>query len=142
MKESEAWQEHRTDWRTYLRSLPTIWRRFLYLVLLLTAMGFISHGTQDLYPTFLMKQRKFSPQEAALASMVTMVGAALGGLVIGYFSDLFGRRRAMAGSVLAALVMIPLWIAAPGICALPGGRGLSDAVLRAGRMGRGSGSHE
>jgi SHS family lactate transporter-like MFS transporter len=53
--------------------------------------------------------------------MVSMVGAALGGLVIGYFSDLFGRRRAMAGSVLAALLMIPLWIAAPGTALLVAG---------------------
>src|SRR5580704_2709488 len=118
VKESEAWQEHRTDWRTYVRSLPTIWRRFLYLVLMLTAMGFISHGTQDLYPTFLMQGRKFSQQAAALTTMVSMVGATLGGLVIGYFSDLFGRRRAMVGSVLCALLMIPLWIAAPGTALL------------------------
>jgi MFS transporter, SHS family, lactate transporter len=118
VKESEAWQEHRTDWRSYVRSLPTIWRRFLYLMLLLTAMGFISHGTQDLYPTFLMQGRKFSQQAAALTTMVSMVGATLGGLVIGYFSDLYGRRRAMVGSVLTALLIIPLWIAAPGTALL------------------------
>ena len=62
VKESEAWQEHRTDWRTYVRSMPAAWRRFLYLVLLLTVMGFISHGTQDLYPTFLQQQRHFAPE--------------------------------------------------------------------------------
>jgi len=118
VKESEAWQEHRTDWRTYVRSLPAIWKRFLYLVLMLTAMGFISHGTQDLYPTFLMQGRKFSQQAAALTTMVSMVGATLGGLVIGYFSDLFGRRRAMIGAVLCALLLIPLWIAAPGTALL------------------------
>ena len=118
VKESEAWQEHRTDWRTYVASLPGIWRRFLYLVLLLTAMGFISHGTQDLYPTFLMQQRKFSQQGAALTTMMSMVGAMLGGLVIGYLSDLFGRRRAMVGAVIAAALMIPLWIAAPSTALL------------------------
>lgn len=121
VKESEAWQEHRTDWRTYVASLPGIWRRFLYLVLLLTAMGFISHGTQDLYPTFLMQQRKFSQQGAALTTMMSMVGAMLGGLVIGYLSDLYGRRRAMVGAVIAAALMIPLWIAAPGTASLVAG---------------------
>jgi SHS family lactate transporter-like MFS transporter len=118
VKESEAWQENRTDWRSYVRSLPGIWRRFLYLVLLLTAMGFISHGTQDLYPTFLMQQRKFTQAAAAWTTMASMVGATLGGLVIGYFSDLFGRRCAMAGAVLCALLIIPLWIAAPGTALL------------------------
>lgn len=113
VKESEAWHENRTDWRSYMKSLPLVWRRFLYLVLLLTMMGFISHGTQDLYPTFLLQQRKFTAAHAAETTMVTMVGAILGGLVIGYCSDRFGRRRAMIGGALAALLIIPLWIAAP-----------------------------
>lgn len=113
VKESEAWEEHRTDWRTYVRSLPAAWRRFLYLVLLLTAMGFISHGTQDLYPTFLQQQRHFTSSQVALTTMLSMVGAIIGGLVIGLGSDRFGRRRAMIGGVLGALAVVPLWIAAP-----------------------------
>jgi SHS family lactate transporter-like MFS transporter len=92
--------------------MPAIWQRFLYLVILLTAMGFISHGTQDLYPTFL-QQRKFSPAHVAEITMMSMVGATLGGITVGYFSDKFGRRRAMIGAALAALLLIPLWIAAP-----------------------------
>src|SRR5258706_3636549 len=51
VKESEAWREHRTDWTTYRRSLFQHWRRFAYLVVLLTMIGFVSHGTQDMYPT-------------------------------------------------------------------------------------------
>ena len=76
-------------------------------------MGFISHGTQDLYPTFLLQQRKFTQQHAAETTMLSMVGAILGGIVIGYCSDRFGRRRAMIGGALAALLIVPLWIAAP-----------------------------
>jgi MFS transporter, SHS family, lactate transporter len=113
VKESDAWHEHRTDWRTYVRSLPSVWSRFLYLVLLMTLMGFISHGTQDLYPTFLRVQRHFAPDRVAETTMLSMVGAILGGLVIGYCSDRFGRRRAMAGAALGALLVVPLWIAAP-----------------------------
>jgi SHS family lactate transporter-like MFS transporter len=113
VKESEAWHENRTDWRSYWKSMPAVWQRFLYLVVLLTTMGFISHGTQDLYPTFLLQQRKFTPQHAAETTMLSMVGAILGGLVIGYCSDRFGRRRAMIGGALAALLIVPLWIAAP-----------------------------
>jgi len=113
VKESEAWREHRTDRSTYWKSMPAVWKRFLYLVLLLTAMGFISHGTQDLYPTFLLQQRHFTPEHAAETTMLTMVGAIIGGIVIGYCSDRFGRRRAMIGGALAALLIVPLWIAAP-----------------------------
>jgi len=112
VKESEAWKENRTDRRSYWKSLPAVFQRFLYLVLLLTMMGFISHGTQDLYPTFL-QQRKFTPAHVAELTMMTMVGAMFGGVIVGYCSDRFGRRRAMIGSALAALLMIPLWIAAP-----------------------------
>jgi SHS family lactate transporter-like MFS transporter len=113
VKDPEAWHEHRTDWRTYVRSLPAAWRRFLYLVVLLTAMGFISHGTQDLYPTFLQQQRHFTSSQVALTTMLSMVGAIIGGIIIGRASDWFGRRRAMIGGVIGALLVVPLWIAAP-----------------------------
>ena len=113
VKESEAWQEHRTDWRTYFGSMPAFWKRFLYLVLLLTAMGFISHGTQDLYPTFLQQQRHFTSSQVALTTMMSMVGAIFGGLVIGRASDRYGRRRAMIAGALGAFVVIPLWVMAP-----------------------------
>ena len=113
VKEPEAWQENRTDWATYRRSLFHNWKRFLYLVALLALMNFISHGTQDMYPTFLQRQRLFSPEQTANITMISMFGAVLGGLVFGYYSDLGGRRKAMIISVLCALAMVPVWIAAP-----------------------------
>ncbi len=112
VKESEAWKENKTDRRAYWKSMPAVWQRFLYLVILLTAMGYISHGTQDLYPTFV-QERKFSPAHVADITMMSMVGAMFGGVIVGYYSDRFGRRRAMIGAALAALLIIPLWIAAP-----------------------------
>src|SRR5437870_11253054 len=54
VKESAAWHEHRTDWVTYRRSLMGYFPRFAYLVLLMTMMSFIWHGTQDMYPTLLV----------------------------------------------------------------------------------------
>ena len=131
VKESEAWRENRTDWRTYRRSLPSVWRRFLYLVLLLTVMGFISHGTQDLYPTFL-QQRKFAPQHVAETAMISMIGAIIGGGVIGYCSDRFGRRRAMIGAMLGALLIVPLWIAAPTSVLLVAGGFLMQFCVQGG----------
>jgi SHS family lactate transporter-like MFS transporter len=113
VKESEAWREHRTDWTTYRRSILQHWPRFAYLVLLMAMMNFISHGTQDLYPTFLQRQRMFTPSDTASITMISMVGAVLGGLCFGYYSDRRGRRRAMVTAVVCGIVVVPLWIAAP-----------------------------
>jgi SHS family lactate transporter-like MFS transporter len=113
VKESEAWHEHRTDWTTYRRSLWKHWPRFLFIVLLMTMMNFMSHGTQDLYPTFLQTYRGYTPSDTATLTMISAVGAILGGLCFGYYSDRRGRRRAMITSALCALVVVPLWIAAP-----------------------------
>jgi len=113
VKESEAWREHRTDWTTYRRSILQHWPRFLYLVLLMAMMNFISHGTQDMYPTFLQQQRLYTPSDTATITIISSIGAVIGGLCFGYYSDRRGRRRAMITSALCALLMVPLWIAAP-----------------------------
>jgi len=113
VKEPAAWHEHRTDWTTYRRSLFQHGPRFLYLVLLLAFMNFISHGTQDMYPTFLARQRGLTPEQIANITMLSMVGAILGGLVFGFYSDRTGRRRSMVTAALGALAVVPLWIAAP-----------------------------
>lgn len=110
VKESAAWHEHRTDWADYRRVLIQNARRFFYLVLLMTAMNFMSHGTQDMYPTLL---RTFGYDKARIAdiTMLSMVGAVIGGLVFGYWSDRSGRRRAMITASSCGLVVLPLWIA-------------------------------
>ncbi len=114
VKESEAWQEHRMpDWRSYARVIAAHWRRFVYLVALMAMMNMISHGTQDMYPTFLQHQRKFTPQETALVTIVAMLGAIGGGLSFGLLSDRIGRRRAMVGAALGGLLVVPLWVFAP-----------------------------
>ena len=113
VKESEAWHEHRVDWHTYRTSIWKHWPRFLYLVLLMTMMTFMSHGTQDMYPTFLQQQRHYSPSDTASLTMITNVGAILGGLAFGWYSDRGGRRRAMITSALFGILVIPLWVAAP-----------------------------
>jgi SHS family lactate transporter-like MFS transporter len=110
VKESEAWAENRTDWTTYRRSLLQHGRRFLYLVLLMTMMNFLSHGTQDMYPT-LLKNFGFVPTEVADITVLSMIGAILGGLAFGYYSDRAGRRRAMLTAMVCALAMIPFWLA-------------------------------
>jgi MFS transporter, SHS family, lactate transporter len=115
VKETEAWHESKTDWATYKRAIRGNARLFFYLVALMAMMNLISHGTQDLYPTFLQHQRGFDSRLTATITVISMIGAILGGLAVGHLSDLWGRRRAMVASVLAALLLIPLWIFAPSV---------------------------
>jgi MFS transporter, SHS family, lactate transporter len=110
VKESEAWHEHRTDWATYRKSLFGQWRRFAYLVLLMTMMNFMSHGTQDMYPT-LLGTIGYTKARIADITMLSMVGAILGGLFFGYYSDLKGRRRAIVTASAFGLIVVPFWIA-------------------------------
>jgi SHS family lactate transporter-like MFS transporter len=110
VKESAAWHEHKTDWASYRRSLPKHWRRFAYLVLLMTMMNFMSHGTQDMYPT-LLATVGYAKARIADITMLAGVGAILGGLVFGYYSDLAGRRKAMLIAMVCALAVVPFWVA-------------------------------
>ncbi|HVO22879.1 MAG TPA: MFS transporter, partial [Candidatus Margulisiibacteriota bacterium] len=114
VQEPAAWHEHRlADRRSYVRAIVMHWRRFVYLAVLMAMMNLMSHGTQDMYPTFLQHQRQLSPQQTALVTMVAMVGAVLGGVLFGLLSDRFGRRRAMVTAVLGGLLVVPLWVFAP-----------------------------
>src|SRR5579863_6923436 len=116
VKESEAWKAEsvaRTNWRDYFQLVAANWKRLAYLVALMAMMCFISHGTQDLYPTFLQQQRHFDTRITAIVSVISMIGAIAGGILWGLYSDRKGRRRAMVTSVLLAIVLIPLWVFAP-----------------------------
>jgi SHS family lactate transporter-like MFS transporter len=115
VKETAAWKATRTrDWKEYGNAVKKNWKLFLYLVLLMSAMNLISHGTQDLYPTFLQQQHHFDPHKTAVITMISMVGAILGGLLFGHLSDLHGRKKMMALAVILAIVLIPLWLLANG----------------------------
>jgi SHS family lactate transporter-like MFS transporter len=110
VKESAAWHEHRTDWDSYRRSLPLFWKRFLYLVVLMTMMNFMSHGTQDMYPT-LLGSIGYNRARIADVTMLSAIGAVLGGLAFGFYSDTSGRRRAMLIAIVCSLIVVPFWIA-------------------------------
>jgi SHS family lactate transporter-like MFS transporter len=115
VKETEAWHHSRTDWATYRKAIAQNWPRFLYLVLLMTFMNSMSHGTQDMFPTFLTRQRHYSVGVVTLVTIVSMVGALSGGIIVGQLSDRWGRRRAMLTAVTLAALLIPVWILAPNI---------------------------
>ncbi len=83
---------------------------FLALVLLMAGLNALSHGTQDLYPTFLKTVHHLSPRWTSLIAMVATTGALFGGPVWGSLSERWGRRRTLAASALLAIPVIPLWM--------------------------------
>jgi SHS family lactate transporter-like MFS transporter len=86
---------------------------FVYAALLMTAFNYMSHGTQDLYPTYLEKQRGFDVNAKSMISIVYATGAICGGAVMGFFSQQWGRRRVIILSAICGMLLIPLWIFAP-----------------------------
>ena len=111
VKESPVWLETRArepalDPRTALQRHGKI---FLYMVVLMACFNFMSHGTQDLYPTFLQVQMKFSDALVSHIVIIYNVGALIGGIFFGCISQWIGRRQAIVAAALLALPVIPLW---------------------------------
>lgn len=119
VKESEVWEKTRhTDWSGLGREICSHWKLFLYLTLLMMMMNLTSHGTQDMFPTFLQRQWGMGATQRAVITAISMVGAILGGLFFGFFSDRFGRRRAMVAALVSAVALVPLWAYAPSLTLL------------------------
>ena len=78
-------------------------------------MNFVSHGTQDLYPTLLKRAWHFGPRKVAAVTAFTMVGAIAGGIIFGYLSDRIGRRKSMIAALILAMFVIPLWSLSPAL---------------------------
>jgi SHS family lactate transporter-like MFS transporter len=116
VSESEVWQRTRAaTWKDLTLGIRRHWPIFLYLVALMTMMNLSSHGTQDLYPTFLQRDWGLGPAAKARVTAVSMFGAICGGIVFGYLSDRLGRRRAIAGAFLGAILAIPIWALPSGV---------------------------
>ncbi len=102
--------------RSALHAAPT-WPRelfhflpsFLFLVVLMTAFMSFSHGTQDVYPTFLAVQMKLSPQTIGLIGVLYGLGSIAGGIFFGTLSETWGRKRAIVTAALLAIPVIPLY---------------------------------
>jgi SHS family lactate transporter-like MFS transporter len=121
VKESEVWKREfksRQPWPEQRREIFSHWKLFLYLLAFMTMMMFASHGTQDMYPTFLQRQWHFGPSERAVITAISGIGAILGGLVFGHLSDRWGRRRAIVTAFVLGAVLIPLWAYAPNTALL------------------------
>jgi len=110
VRESEAWKQHAVPTvKAIVQTASGHWKIFSYLVLLMTLMMFLSHGTQDLYPDFLKSAHGFSSATVSNIAIIYNIGAILGAIVFGYFSERLGRRWSMIAALVLALSVIPFW---------------------------------
>ena len=114
--ESPIWQaaRERQESTPLWPVLRSQWRLCLYAVLLMACFNFFSHGTQDLYPTFLKLQHGFDPHTVSLIAIAYNIAAILGGILFGSLSERIGRKKAIIGASLLALPVLPLWAFSQG----------------------------
>jgi MFS transporter, SHS family, lactate transporter len=111
--ESPAWLQGRVSREAESRLGKDIWANagiFLFLVVLMFAFNSFSHGTQDLYPTFLQKNHNFTPRTVGVISIIANIGALLGGIFFGTWSEKIGRRKAVVIATMLSIPLIPLWV--------------------------------
>ncbi|TAM10186.1 MAG: MFS transporter [Nevskiaceae bacterium] len=113
VEESPAWlagtQYRRPTARDMWHAARGYFPTLVFLVVLMACFNAFSHGSQDLYPTFLQVQHGFSPEATGNIAIVMNIGALLGGVFFGTLSEKIGRRRAIMLAAVLALPMIPLW---------------------------------
>jgi SHS family lactate transporter-like MFS transporter len=119
VEESEVWKESKEQMKVTETSFKDVFlnakvlRRFAYLILLMTAFNWMSHGTQDVYPTFLKATDQGGPglseSTALLIAVIYNIGAIIGGLTFGTLSERFGRRHTIAFCAVLGLPIVPLF---------------------------------
>ncbi len=104
-----------------LTTLAAHWKLALYLIVLMTAMNFLSHGSGDLYPTFLQQQHGFDTQTTGILAAIMNVGSIIGAQIFGHLSERLGRRRTITLGCLLVLPVVPLWSYSQGTALLAAG---------------------
>ena len=107
--ESPGWNAEHARAETIFQTVGKHWRLALYAIVVMTAFNFLSHGTQDIYPTFLQVQHGFDAHTTGTIAVIYNIGAILGGWTFGIWSQRIGRRRAIAIAALLALPVSYLW---------------------------------
>jgi MFS transporter, SHS family, lactate transporter len=131
VKESEVWKKTRHEsWSQLFRGIASHWRLFAYLIVLMTLMNFVSHGTQDMYPTFLERYWGFGSTQRLVVTVISMVGAIVGGILFGLLSDRIGRRYSMMIALGCAVLVVPLWAFAPALSLLVVGAFLMQFMVQ------------
>jgi MFS transporter, SHS family, lactate transporter len=119
--ESPVWlrrEPSTTFWSTAASILKTHWLLFIYVIILMTAFNAMSHGTQDMYQTFLGEQRHLRVGQKSAIGIIYAIGAICGGTIIGHYSQKFGRRRLIILTAIGGILLIPLWAFAPNLALL------------------------
>jgi SHS family lactate transporter-like MFS transporter len=120
--ESPSWLREKSIASDFWKNLRAIvkqhWLLFGYVILLMTAFNAMSHGTQDMYQTFLSEQRGLGVAAKASIGVVYAFGAICGGTLVGYLSQKFGRRRAIIGCALLGALLVPAWVFSPTLLLL------------------------
>jgi MFS transporter, SHS family, lactate transporter len=107
--EKQQARAHVEEAASHLKQLREFLPTFLFLIVLMTAFMSFSHGTQDVYPTFLAVGAKLSPQTIGLIGVLYGLGSIAGGIVFGALSERWGRKRAIVTAALLAILVIPLY---------------------------------
>src|SRR5882762_6027307 len=128
--ESPSWNRAAAARGGTLAILRSHWRLGIYAVALMTAFNFFSHGTQDLYPTFLEVQHGLSPHAVGTIAAIYNAGAILGGVLCGTLSERIGRRRMIVITALLSLPILPLWAFSDGPVLLALGAFLMQVMVQ------------
>jgi SHS family lactate transporter-like MFS transporter len=123
---SEARASGTGTWALLLKFLPT----FLFLVVLMMAFMSFSHGTQDVYPTFLTAAMKLKPSTVGVIGVLWGFGSIAGGFVFGTLSEKWGRKRAIVTAALLSIPVIPLWAYGHSAFALGAGAVLMQFMVQ------------
>lgn len=117
--ESPVWKRHESGrgqtGPPFAEMIRQHWRLFIYAILLMTAFNCMSHGTQDLYPTFLQKQWALDIVQVRNVTIIYSLGAICGGTILGAVSQTWGRRRSMVAATSIGILLIPAWIFSPNL---------------------------
>jgi SHS family lactate transporter-like MFS transporter len=132
--ESPVWERHRSQKQARPMDIKILIKQhgslFIYAALLMTAFNYMSHGTQDLYATFLERQRGFGVSQKSMITIVYAFGAICGGTTIGFLSQQWGRRRSIILSAVCGIFLIPAWIFAPWTALLIAGGFLMQFMVQ------------
>jgi len=106
----EGPRKTKTFMRETWRMLKIHWKLWIYAVLLMSGFNFLSHGSQDLFPTYMQITKGKSAHEATVATIIGNCGAIVGGAIAGAVSQFIGRRLTIIICILFIGAFIPLWI--------------------------------